>query len=127
MSAVVTQGLRKRFGRTQALDGLDLTVRAGEVHGLLGPTERARPPSGRYGLAPRLASAARAALVAFLLITEPGPLLEIDQRLLDLSPFTHVPELPGAASTATPLLALLTITALLTTAGLLAFRRRDIA
>ena len=30
-------GLRKRFGRTVALDGLDLSVRAGEVHGFLGP------------------------------------------------------------------------------------------
>lgn len=30
-------GLRKTFGPTVALDGLDLTVRAGEVHGFLGP------------------------------------------------------------------------------------------
>jgi len=30
-------GLAKRFGRVQALDGLDLEVRAGEVHGFLGP------------------------------------------------------------------------------------------
>src|SRR6202453_5387028 len=30
-------GVRKSFGRTSALDGLDLTVRAGEVHGFLGP------------------------------------------------------------------------------------------
>ncbi|MBR7831158.1 ABC transporter ATP-binding protein [Actinospica sp. MGRD01-02] len=30
-------GLRKRFGRTVALDGLDLAVRPGEVHGFLGP------------------------------------------------------------------------------------------
>lgn len=30
-------GLRKSFGRTLALDGLDLVVRAGEVHGFLGP------------------------------------------------------------------------------------------
>jgi ABC-2 type transport system ATP-binding protein len=30
-------GLRKRFGRTVALDGLDLAVRSGEVHGFLGP------------------------------------------------------------------------------------------
>ncbi|MDQ3709451.1 MAG: ABC transporter ATP-binding protein [Actinomycetota bacterium] len=30
-------GLTKSFGRTGALDGLDLTVRAGEVHGFLGP------------------------------------------------------------------------------------------
>lgn len=31
------EGLRKRFGATIALDGLDLTVRQGEVHGFLGP------------------------------------------------------------------------------------------
>ena len=29
--------LRKSFGRTTALDGLDLTVRRGEVHAFLGP------------------------------------------------------------------------------------------
>lgn len=31
------RGLRKRFGRHEALRGLDLTVRAGVVHGFLGP------------------------------------------------------------------------------------------
>ncbi|QIM21544.1 ABC transporter ATP-binding protein [Phycicoccus sp. HDW14] len=35
--AITVSGLRKTFGRTVALDGLDLTVRAGEVHGFLGP------------------------------------------------------------------------------------------
>lgn len=30
-------GLRKSFGRTKALDGLDLSVESGEVHGFLGP------------------------------------------------------------------------------------------
>jgi ABC-2 type transport system ATP-binding protein len=30
-------GLSKSFGRTQALDGLDLAVQLGEVHGFLGP------------------------------------------------------------------------------------------
>ena len=34
---VVAEGLRKRFGDTQALDGLDLAVPAGTVCGLLGP------------------------------------------------------------------------------------------
>jgi ABC-2 type transport system ATP-binding protein len=38
MTAVIeVAGLRKSFGRTHALDGLDLTVAAGEVHGFLGP------------------------------------------------------------------------------------------
>ena len=34
---IVIQGLVKTFGSTRALDGLDLEVRAGEVHGFLGP------------------------------------------------------------------------------------------
>src|ERR671926_769507 len=36
-TAISVSGLHKSFGRTHALDGLDLTVRAGEVHGFLGP------------------------------------------------------------------------------------------
>src|SRR5680860_298857 len=32
-----TEGLTKVFGNVRALDGLDLTVRPGEVHGFLGP------------------------------------------------------------------------------------------
>ena len=35
--AIRTDALVKMFGRTRALDGLDLTVRTGEVHGFLGP------------------------------------------------------------------------------------------
>jgi ABC-2 type transport system ATP-binding protein len=34
---ISVSGLTKRYGHTQALDGLDLTVRTGEVHGFLGP------------------------------------------------------------------------------------------
>jgi ABC-2 type transport system ATP-binding protein len=36
-TAIVTSGLVKTFGATRALDGLDLTVSTGEVHGFLGP------------------------------------------------------------------------------------------
>ncbi|MEU7183334.1 MULTISPECIES: ATP-binding cassette domain-containing protein [Streptomyces] len=35
--AIVVEGLRKRYKDKQALDGLDLTVRAGTVQGILGP------------------------------------------------------------------------------------------
>jgi ABC-2 type transport system ATP-binding protein len=36
-NAIEIRDLRKSFGRTQALDRLDLTVRTGEVHAFLGP------------------------------------------------------------------------------------------
>jgi polyether ionophore transport system ATP-binding protein len=36
-TAISTSGLVKTFGPTRALDGLDLEVRTGEVHGFLGP------------------------------------------------------------------------------------------
>src|SRR5690625_662396 len=35
--AIEVEALRKAFGGTQALDGVDLAVRAGQVHGFLGP------------------------------------------------------------------------------------------
>src|ERR687887_1671453 len=35
--AISVSGLVKTFGQTRALDGLDLGVRTGEVHGFLGP------------------------------------------------------------------------------------------
>ena len=35
--AISVSGLVKSFGRTRALDGVELTVRTGEVHGFLGP------------------------------------------------------------------------------------------
>jgi ABC-2 type transport system ATP-binding protein len=36
-TVIRVSGLTKSFGRTKALDGLDLVVQAGEVHGFLGP------------------------------------------------------------------------------------------
>ncbi|MCP2270609.1 ABC transporter ATP-binding protein [Actinokineospora diospyrosa] len=36
-TAISVSGLVKTFGRTRALDGLDLSVETGEVHGFLGP------------------------------------------------------------------------------------------
>ncbi len=36
-NVIAVSGLRKRFGRTQALDGLDLQISVGEIHGFLGP------------------------------------------------------------------------------------------
>jgi ABC-2 type transport system permease protein len=55
-----------------------------------------------------------------------GVLLGLSQWLVDVSPFAHVPKLPGTAFTATPLLWLTGITVALAAAGLAGFRRRDI-
>ncbi|MFJ5993254.1 ABC transporter permease [Lentzea sp. NPDC092896] len=78
------------------------------------------------GTVPRLAALSWAVLAAFMLLGDLGPLLGLDQWLLDFSPFAHVPHMPGGAITATPLLWLVATTAGLVVAGLTTLRRRDI-
>lgn len=48
-----------------------------------------------FGVLPRAVTAVWAALVLSLLIGQLGPVLQLDQWVLDLSPFTHLPQLPG--------------------------------
>jgi ABC-2 type transport system permease protein len=78
-----------------------------------------------FGLAPRLASATWAALVACLVLLEVGALFEVSRWLVDVSPFAHVPKLPGAAFAGPPLGWLTAVGLALVGAGLMAFRRRD--
>jgi ABC-2 type transport system permease protein len=77
-----------------------------------------------FGLVPRFTMAAWAFLVGFLLLGELGPIFELDQRVLDVSPYVHVPALGHA--TAAPLVWLTLVAAALTAAGVEAFRRRDL-
>jgi ABC-2 type transport system permease protein len=79
-----------------------------------------------FGLAPRLTVLGWALLVVFLLIGQLGPTLELNQAVLDISPYAHVPKLPAADVTFTPLVWLLAIAVALTVAGMAGFRRRDI-
>lgn len=79
-----------------------------------------------FGLLPRLAAASWAALAVFALLVLLGPLMELRQWMLDLSPFTHTPKLPGGEVAATPLVWLLGVAAVLAAAGLAGFRRRDL-
>jgi ABC-2 type transport system permease protein len=55
-----------------------------------------------------------------------GQALQLSHWVLDISPFTHVPKLPGGTVTATPFLWLGVIAVALGAAGLAALRRRDI-
>ena len=79
-----------------------------------------------FGLAPRWTAAGWAALVVFFLLGELGPVFELDQWVTDLSPFAHVPKLPGADVSAAPLLWLTAAAAALIAVGLAGFRRRDV-
>jgi len=55
-----------------------------------------------------------------------GPALNLPQSVLDISPFTHVPKLPGGSFSAVPLLWLSAFALLLAAVGLAGLRRRDI-
>jgi ABC-2 type transport system permease protein len=55
-----------------------------------------------------------------------GQALQLSHWALDVSPFTHVPKLPGGSVSATPLVALSVIALALCALGLSALRRRDI-
>jgi ABC-2 type transport system permease protein len=79
-----------------------------------------------FGLAPRLASLSWAALAVSAILVLLGPLLRLNPWLLDVAPFSHIPKVPGADVSATPLVWLLGIAAALAAAGLAGFRRRDI-
>lgn len=79
-----------------------------------------------FGLLPRFAAVSWGALVVCVLVTMFGAVLGVDQRVLDVSPFVHIPKLPGEELTVTPLVWLAVLAAALTAAGLAGFRRRDV-
>ncbi|SES40158.1 ABC transporter permease [Actinokineospora terrae] len=79
-----------------------------------------------YGAAPRLAAAGWGAVVVFVLLGELGPLLGLPGWLSDLSPYAHVPHLPGGQFSAWPVAALAAVAAVAAFGGLLALRGRDL-
>jgi ABC-2 type transport system permease protein len=79
-----------------------------------------------FGLAPRFATVSWGAVAVALLAGEFGPVLGLSQWAMDVSPFTHIPKLPGSAFTAVPLIWLTAAAAALVAAGLVGFRQRDI-
>ncbi|MFE5593759.1 ABC transporter permease [Streptomyces sp. NPDC056549] len=79
-----------------------------------------------WGAAPKAATAAWGVAGLCLALGWIGPALGLPQAVLDLSPFGHLPRLPGPDVTWPPVLALTALAAALTAAGLAGLRRRDV-
>jgi ABC-2 type transport system permease protein len=79
-----------------------------------------------FGVVPRRSGLGWSALGAALILTLLGGALNLDQWLLDLSPFTHSPNVPGGGVGALPLIVLIALAGLLAWSGLTAFTRRDL-
>ncbi len=81
-----------------------------------------------FGLAPKASVAGGwTALGVAVLMLFLGATLQLSHWVLDISPFTHVPKLPGGTVSAAPLVWLTVIAVALAAAGLAGLRRRDIA
>jgi ABC-2 type transport system permease protein len=77
----------------------------------------------------RAATVSWTVVMVFILL---GPLfgaatLQLPQWIQNVSPFTHIPKAPAADVTTIPVVSLLAISAALAVAGLVAFRRRNLA
>jgi ABC-2 type transport system permease protein len=80
-----------------------------------------------FGLLPQAAGAAAwTALGLVVLLNLFGQSLQLSHWVLDVSPFTHAPRLPGGPVSAAPLLWLCAAALAATAAGLAGLRRRDI-
>ena len=80
-----------------------------------------------FGLAPGASiPAAWTALGLVVLINLFGQVLQLSHWVLDISPFTHAPRLPGGTVSAVPLVWLCALALAASAAGLAALRRRDI-
>ncbi|MFJ3622358.1 ABC transporter permease [Streptomyces iakyrus] len=78
-----------------------------------------------HGVLPRAAVAAWGVAGAVLLIGWVGPALDVPRAVLDVSPFGHLPKLPGGSMEWGPVAVLTGVAVLLVAGGLAGLRRRD--
>ncbi|GAA4304540.1 ABC transporter membrane-spanning protein [Streptomyces venetus] len=78
-----------------------------------------------HGVVPRAAVATWGVAGAVLLIGWVGPALDAPRAVLDVSPFGHLPKLPGGQMEWGPVLVLLGLAVVLVATGLAGLRRRD--
>jgi ABC-2 type transport system permease protein len=129
-SALICAGAGVGMGLTYGVAVSDL----GEVWPLLGGALAFAPALwvlvgvtfALFGLAPRAVLAAWAALASCFVIGMFGPLFDLPQWVMDLSPFQHVPQIPAQDFSVAPVLVLTAVAAALLAAGFAGIRRRDI-
>jgi ABC-2 type transport system permease protein len=118
--------------------GIDVGDVPGQVTSLLGASLAQLPAiwvvgglaGVLFGWLPGRTVLAWAALILFVLIGQFGRLLHLAGWVLDLSPFSHVPNLPGAdfdVAAASDLIVLSALAAVLAAVSAVGIRRRDIA
>ncbi|MGW5740017.1 ABC transporter permease [Amycolatopsis sp. NPDC003861] len=79
-----------------------------------------------FGLLPGFSAAAWAVGALALLLSLFGPIVNLPQVVLDVSPFQHPPKIPGQEFTATPLVWLVAVAVVALVAGLTGWKRRDV-
>jgi len=140
VAAQVTESARVARGISIAVLGLSFVLRAAgdvgqEMARVLGAALVQLPAVwvlvgvavALFGVLPRFMTfGGWAVLAACALIEEFGRPLQLSKRVLDLSPFAHVPRLPGGDISAASLLWLASIVVGLVMVGLLGFRSRDV-
>jgi ABC-2 type transport system permease protein len=80
-----------------------------------------------FGLRPQVSAAVSWTVVGLAVaLSIFGQVVQLSHWVLDFSPFSHVPRLPGGTVSAAPLLWLSALAVALAVAGLAGLRRRDI-
>jgi len=80
-----------------------------------------------FGFAPRAVMLVWGAFALCFFLAMFGELLDVPGWLIDISPFSHIPDVPATSLTLPSLIVLTLIAAALIAAGLAAFRHRDLA
>jgi len=79
-----------------------------------------------FGWAPQLTGLVWGLYAASVVLVELGALWNLPSWMMDLSPFTHSPKLPGATGVIVPLITLTTCAGLLAAIGYVGWSRRDL-
>ncbi|AKU18557.1 hypothetical protein VV02_02080 [Luteipulveratus mongoliensis] len=122
-------------GATTALGYLATGADADQIMPLIGATVAQVPAiwvvigvaALGVGVSARLSLLGWVAVGVCMFIAWIGPILQLPDAVMDVSPFRHVPTLPGADMEWLPLIILTVIAGVLTAVGWVAYHRRDVA